>query len=117
MSVQPFKGSLERLTLKNNNYRKVIHTNKVQQLVLMSLQPLEEIGMEVHPHTSQFLRIEAGSGYVVLNGQVRKLKDGDAVVVPPGTEHNVVAGKQGLKLYTIYCPPEHPPHTLQRKKT
>jgi len=82
----------------------------------MSLEPHQEIGMEVHPDTSQFIRVEAGTGIAVLGQQHFRLKDGDAVVVPPGTYHNIIAGSKGLKLYTVYCPPEHEPNTKQREK-
>jgi mannose-6-phosphate isomerase-like protein (cupin superfamily) len=117
MSVPPFKGNIEKLTVKNKTYyRKVLHTNAQQQLVIMSLHPGQDIGMEVHPHTSQFIRVEAGSGAAIIGGQHFRLKDGDAVVIPPGTQHNIIAGAKGLKLYTLYSPPEHHPDTRQREK-
>jgi len=113
-----FKGNIEDLTERNKLYRKVIHTNEKQQLVLMSLLPLQEIGMEVHPHTSQFIRVEAGNGVAEINGHRYLLKDGDAVVIPPGSYHNITntSKKEELKLYTIYSPPHHPPDTKQRVK-
>lgn len=114
--VRPYHGNLEEETRSNRYYRRVIHTNERQQLVLMELQPGQEIGMEVHPHTSQFLRIEQGSGTVVLNTQEYRVRDGYAVVVPPGTRHNVIAGPEGLRLYTLYSPPEHPPRQKQKTK-
>lgn len=111
-----WQGHLEKQTKKNQYYRKVIHTNPQQQLVLMKLQPGQEIGEEVHPDTSQFLRVEQGSGVVVLNGSEYRVRAGYAVVVPPGTWHNVTAGDAGLWLYTLYSPPEHPPGCKQKTR-
>jgi mannose-6-phosphate isomerase-like protein (cupin superfamily) len=113
-----FKGNIEDLTEKNQLYRKVIHTNVKQQLVLMSLLPLQEIGMEVHKHTSQFIRVEEGNGVAIINGHRYILKDGDAVVIPPGSYHNIVNTSRAneMKLYTVYSPPHHPVGTKQRVK-
>jgi mannose-6-phosphate isomerase-like protein (cupin superfamily) len=106
-------GNLAALTLRNKAYRKVIFTNTKQQIVLMNLQPRQEIGMEVHPHTSQFIRIEGGSGHAVVDGKRYNLKHDSFVIVSPGSKHNVVAGRSGLQLYTIYSPPEHPPGLVE----
>lgn len=111
-----FKGNLEQLTIRNKNYRKVISTTKQEQLVLMSLNPGEEIGMEIHPHTTQFVRIETGKGIAIVGGKRYTLKDGDAVMVPANTYHNFIATTEPIKLYTIYAPPHHPPHQVQRYK-
>lgn len=113
-----FVDDIEKLTLKNNNYRKVINTTKKSQLVLMSLKPLEEIGMEVHKTKDQFLRIEQGTGVAILNGKKYKLKDGSAVVVPAGTNHNIInlSKTNKMKLYTIYTPPEHEPGEIEKNK-
>jgi mannose-6-phosphate isomerase-like protein (cupin superfamily) len=113
-----FVGNIEELTLKNSYFRQVIFTAPHSQLVLMSLKPGEEIGMEVHPNVDQFLRIEAGEGKVVLNGEESPIKDGTAIVVPAGTNHNVIntSSTEDLKLYTIYSPPNHPDGTIHKTK-
>lgn len=113
-----FVGNIETLTLKNNNFRKVITTNKKSQLVLMSLKPEENIGMEVHKTVDQFIRIEEGKGIAILNGRKFSLKDGFAVVIPAGTEHDIIntSKTNKMKLYTIYSPPEHPEGTILKNK-
>jgi mannose-6-phosphate isomerase-like protein (cupin superfamily) len=114
-----FVGNIEELTLKNTFYRKVLFTTDPQQLVLMSLSPGTEIGSEVHSDTTQFFRIEQGTGLAVLGNDEKKfdISDGMSVVVPPGLKHNIInTGKTDLKLYTIYSPKHHPPKTLQQKK-
>jgi len=103
----PFVGNIETLTLENNNFRKVIHTTLNQQLVVMKLNAGEDIGMEIHTHIDQFIRIEKGSGYAILDGVRVELTDGSAVLIPAGTEHNVIAITE-IKLYTIYSLPNHP---------
>jgi mannose-6-phosphate isomerase-like protein (cupin superfamily) len=107
--MKGFKENIEQLTLDNTNFRKVLYTGKHSQLVLMSLQPNEEIGMEVHNENDQFFRFESGQGMVVIDGTEYMVEDGDAVVVPSGAEHNVVntSDSQELKLYTIYSPAHH----------
>jgi len=109
---------LERKTLENENYREVLFTGPKSQLVLMSLQPGEEIGMEVHDDHDQFIRVEAGSGKAVMDGEEFNLVDGSAVVIPAGAEHNVVntSETEKLKLYTIYSPPEHADGTVRATK-
>ena len=102
-----FKENIEELTLSNGSFRKVLYTGAHCQLVLMSLLPMEEIGMEVHEDNDQFFRFEGGNGKVIINETEYDVKDGDAVVVPSGSNHNVIAGEQGLKLYTIYSPAHH----------
>lgn len=102
-----FKENIEELTLSNENFRKVLYTGAHCQLVLMSLLPNEEIGMEVHEENDQFFRFEGGEGKVIINETEYDVKDGDAVVVPSGASHNVIAGDKGLKLYTIYSPAHH----------
>lgn len=113
-----FVGNIEELTLANNNFRQVIYTGQHAQLVLMSLNPSEDIGMEVHPTTDQFLRIEKGEGKVIMNGEEHSIKDGSAIVVPAGTEHNVVntSPENPLKLYTIYSPSHHKDGTIHKTK-
>jgi len=118
--VKAFVGSIEKQTLKNNYFRKVIFTGKHSQLVLMTLKPREEIGNEVHPHVDQFFRIEAGEAKFVLNNGKEKhiAKNGYAVIVPAGTYHNVINNSKTkkLKLYTVYSPPNHPAGTIHKTK-
>lgn len=117
--MKPFVGDIEKLTLKNNYFRKVIFTGKHAQLVLMSLKPKEEIGNEVHHHVDQFFRLEGGEAKFVFNGKEKHIvKNGDAVVVPAGTYHNIINNSKTkkLKLYTIYSPPNHPPRTIHKTK-
>ena len=102
-----YKENIEELTLSNGNFRKVLYTGAHCQLVLMSLLPGEEIGMEVHTDNDQFFRFESGQGKVIINETEYNVKDGDAVIVPSGSRHNVVAGDGGLKMYTIYSPAHH----------
>jgi len=103
-----FHTNIEKDSIKNNNFRKVIFTTKKLQLVLMSLLPQEDIGMERHD-TDQFFRVEQGHGVVIINGHQFKVKEGSAVVVPSMAEHNFIntSRKHKLKLYTIYVPPQH----------
>jgi len=111
-----FLTHIEEATTKNENFRKVLFTAKHSQLVLMSLRPGEEIGTEMH-HLDQFIRIEAGRGTARLNGKDYQLQDGSALVIPAGTEHNIInQGKDALKLYTIYSPPEHKDGTVHQTK-
>ncbi len=102
-----YKGSIEKLTTENNNFREVLYTGEHSQLVLMSLLADEEIGMEVHADNDQFFRFEKGEGKVIINETEYMVKDGDAVIVPSGSKHNVIAGSNGLKLYTLYSPAHH----------
>lgn len=104
-----FCQNIEQATLENDNFRKVLYTSKHSQLVLMSLKPGEEIGMEVHPDNDQFFRFESGQGKVVIDGNEYMVQDGSAVVVPAGAQHNVVnaSDSDDLKLYTIYSPAHH----------
>lgn len=115
--MKEYSGNLERETLKNNNYRKVLHTGKKMQLVLMSLNPGDDIPMEVHKTRDQFIRVESGKARVIINGRKHNLKDGDAVIVPAGSKHLVInSGASKLKLYTIYASPEHKPGTIHKTR-
>ena len=109
---------LDEITVSNANFRKVIHTAKGMQLVLMSLLPDEEIGMEVHEHVDQFFRIESGHGLFILGNIGHRVKEGDAFIVDRGTCHNVINtdDSKPMKLYTVYSPPNHPPRRLQLHK-
>jgi mannose-6-phosphate isomerase-like protein (cupin superfamily) len=111
-------ANIEKETLANEHFRKVLYTGPNSQLVVMTIQPGEDIGMETHEDHDQFLRIERGEATVILNGEETAVKDDFAILVPAGTEHNVVntSADQALKLYTIYAPPEHAPGTIHRTK-
>lgn len=107
--MKGFCTNIERDTRDNTNYRKVLYTGQHSQLVLMSLAPGEEIGQETHPDNDQFFRFEAGMGKVTVDGKDYEVSDGSAVIVPAGSEHNVVnvSTDEPLKLYTIYSPAHH----------
>lgn len=107
--MKGFVTNIEKDTLDNSNFRKVLYSSAHSQLVLMSLQPNEEIGMEVHPDNDQFFRFEAGEGKVVIDGNEYRVKDGTAVIVPSGAQHNVIntSDAKELKMYTIYSPAHH----------
>jgi mannose-6-phosphate isomerase-like protein (cupin superfamily) len=108
---------IETDTIKNKHYRKVVHTTKQQQLVLMSLEPGENIPSEIHPETTQFFRIEAGTGVALVAGKRVKLFQNIVLVVPPNTQHEISqTGDVPLKLYTIYSPPEHPKNRKQLRQ-
>jgi mannose-6-phosphate isomerase-like protein (cupin superfamily) len=111
-----FHVDVEKATEENRNYRKVIFTGPHAQLVLMSLPPGGDIGAEVHEGLDQFFRVESGSGRAVLGGHTYSLKSGDAVVVPAGTRHNVIAGRRGIKLYTVYTSKQHPDGIVEATK-
>lgn len=104
-----FKGNLEELTLTNTNFRQVLYTAKDCQLVLMSLLPGEEIGLETHTEGDQFFRFEEGIGKVIVDGTEYVVGNGDAVIIPMGAQHNVIntSTTEPLRLYTIYAPPHH----------
>ncbi len=118
MALKGYHVALESETLKNNDFRRVLYTGKHSQLVLMSLAPGEEIGMEVHSHLDQFFRFEKGEGKVIVDGNVYNVKDGSGAIVPAGAQHNVVntSKTEALKLYTIYSPPEHIDKTVRHTK-
>jgi mannose-6-phosphate isomerase-like protein (cupin superfamily) len=107
--MRGFCSNIEKDTLENTNFRKVLYTGKHSQLVLMALKPNEEIGMEVHNDNDQFFRFEKGQGKVVIDGNEYQVSDGFAVVVPAGAQHNVInaSATDELKLYTIYSPAHH----------
>ena len=114
-----YGGSIEKQTLMNTYFREVLFTGKHSQLVVMCLQVGEEIGDEVHPNVDQFFRIEQGEARFVLNENEEHLvREGDAVVVPAQTYHNVIntSKTEELKLYTIYSPPNHPAGTIHKTK-
>lgn len=104
-----YKENIENLTQENNYFRKVLYTGHSLQLVLMSLKPLEEIGLETHHENDQFFRFESGNGKVIINDSEYKVSDGDVVIIPAGSRHNIINTSEGedLKMYTIYTPPHH----------
>jgi mannose-6-phosphate isomerase-like protein (cupin superfamily) len=116
--MKGFKSNIEKDTLKNKNFRKVLYSGEHLQLVLMSLRPKEEIGSEIHAENDQFLRFEGGKGRVIIDKTTYNVKDGDAVIVPAGAKHNVinVSASEDLKLYTIYSPPHHKDQIVRKTK-
>ena len=116
--MKGFNTNIEQETLANENFRKVLYTGKHSQLVLMSLKPGEEIGMEVHADNDQFFRFEKGAGKCVIDGNEYMVTDGSSVVVPAGAEHNVVniSTAEPLKLYTIYSPAHHKDQIIRATK-
>lgn len=109
-------SNIEKETVENNHFRKVLYTGKYSQLVVMSLNPGEDIGEEVH-QVDQFIRIERGRGKAILDGVEHDVEDDFAIVVPAGSTHNVINGSEGpMKLYTIYSPPEHKHTTVHATK-
>lgn len=113
-----YVGKIEEITEKNINFRQVLFTGKYCQLVVMSLKPKEEIGMEVHQKVDQFFRIEEGQAKVIIDGEEHSVSDGDAFIVPAKSQHNVIntLETEELKLYTIYSPPNHPEGTVHKTK-
>ena len=113
-----YTENIQKRTLENTNFREVLYTGAHMQLVVMSLRPLEDIGMEVHPNVDQFFRIEEGQAKVIMNGEETILTDDMVAIVPAGTQHNVIniSNTEDLKLYTIYAPANHPEGTIHATK-
>ncbi len=108
--------NIEKMTRSNTDYRRVLYTGKNSQLVLMCIQPGDEIGLETH-HLDQFIRIEQGTAQVILDGVAHEVMADFAIVIPAGTKHNVInTGSEPLKLYTVYAPPEHKDGTVHLTK-
>ncbi|OGY94042.1 MAG: cupin [Candidatus Komeilibacteria bacterium RIFOXYC1_FULL_37_11] len=107
--MKGFNTNIEKDTLGNKNFRKVLYTSKHSQLVLMSIAPGSEIGLEVHKDNDQFFRFEKGYGECIIDGHKYLVQDGSAIVVPAGAEHNIInaSASEDLKLYTIYSPAHH----------
>ena len=116
--MKGFKENIEKSTTENSNFRKVLYTGKNCQLVLMSLRPKEEIGLETHPDNDQFFRFEQGEGKCIIDGNEYTVGDGVAVIVPAGAKHNVIntSASKELKMYTIYSPPHHKDGILRKTK-
>jgi len=110
--------NIEKLTEENDNFRKVLYTSKHSQLVLMSVEPDQELGMEVHPDNDQFFRFEEGQGKCIIDGNEYEVSDGSAVVIPAGAQHNVIniSSSETLKLYTIYSPAHHKDGIVRKNK-
>jgi mannose-6-phosphate isomerase-like protein (cupin superfamily) len=112
-----YKADIETLTAENTAFRQVLYTGPHLQLVLMALKPGEDIGMETHKTHDQFFRIEKGHGEIVIDGTKRKVKGGDAIIVPAGALHNLInTGDKPLRLYTLYGPPNHVDGLLEKRK-
>ncbi|MDD5653121.1 MAG: cupin domain-containing protein [Candidatus Omnitrophica bacterium] len=116
--MKGFRGNIEKDTLENSKFRKVLYTGKHSQLVLMSLRPKEEIGMETHAENDQFFRFEEGLGKVIIDGNEYEVGDGIAVIVPAGAKHNIIniSDSKELKLYTIYSPAHHKDGIVRQTK-
>ena len=117
-NMRGYNANIEKDTLANENFRKVLYTGKHCQLVLMSLKPKEEIGLEVHEENDQFFRFESGKGEVFIDGTKYEVGNGDVIIVPTGAEHNVVniSDTENLKLYTIYSPAHHQDGVIRATK-
>ena len=113
-----YVANIEKKSLENKYFREVLFTGPHSQLVVMSIAPSEDIGMETHKDVDQFFRVEAGIGRAILNGKEYNLEDGSAVVIPAGMEHNIInrSKSEPLKVYTIYSPPNHPQGTINKDK-
>jgi len=116
--MKGFNTNIEQDTLANNNFRKVLYTSQHSQLVLMNIAPKSEIGMEIHKDNDQFFRFEKGNGKCLIDGNEYVVKDGSAIVVPAGAEHNIinVSDSEDLKLYTIYSPAHHKDGIVRQNK-
>lgn len=114
--MKGYSADIEKLSLENTDFRRVLYTAKNCQLVLMSLPPNEDIGSEVHD-LDQFIRCEAGSGKAIVNGEEHPMENGTIVLVPAGATHNIINGPDGdMKLYTLYAPPNHTDKTIHKTK-
>lgn len=113
-----FIDNIEEKTQANTYFRQVLYTGQHVQLVLMCLKPNEEIGLEVHEINDQFLRVESGEGKVIMNGEEHIVQDGYVIIVPAGTEHNIIntSSNKELKLYTVYSPPHHKDGVIHKTK-
>ena len=115
--MRGYVDNIEDVTLANRDFRRVLYTGKNLQLVLMTLQPGEEIGEEVHEDRDQFFRIEEGSGTIVIDGKANRVEDDFGVIVPAGARHNVRnTSNAPLRFYTLYGPPEHKDKIVQSTK-
>ncbi|MDP9249720.1 MAG: cupin domain-containing protein [bacterium] len=116
--MKGFNANIEQETIENENFRKVLYTAEKSQLVLMCLNPSEEIGVEVHPENDQFFRFEKGEGSCVIDGNVYAVREGSAIVVPAGAKHNFMntSPSEKLKFYTLYSPAHHQDGVIHKTK-
>jgi mannose-6-phosphate isomerase-like protein (cupin superfamily) len=115
--MKGFIGNIEDRTNANRDFRRVVYTGSHIQLVLMSLNPGEEIGEEVHEDTDQFFRVEDGKGEFVIDGRATPIESQSAMVIPAGARHNIRnTGQKGMKLYTLYAPPHHEDGTVHHTR-
>jgi len=115
--MKGFTDDIEDRTEANTDFRRVLYTGPHMQLVLMALQPGEEIGEEVHEDTDQFFRVEDGKGEVFIDGHVTRIESDTGIVIPAGARHNIRnTGLKPMKLYTLYAPPQHQDGTVQHTK-
>lgn len=116
--MKGYISNIEEIALQNDYFREVLYTAQHSQLVVMSLLPNEEIGMEVHDIVDQFIRIEEGEGKAILDGEEHALGNGSAIVIPAGTKHNIIntSSDKKLKLYTVYSPAHHKDKTIHKTK-
>jgi len=117
--MKGYLDNIEEITLNNKYFRKVLFTGQNMQLVVMSIDPNEDIGSEIHNQNDQFLRVEAGEGQVIIDGQEGKIEDGSAIIIPAGAEHNIIntSPDKPLKLYTLYAPPHHKDGVIHQTKS
>jgi mannose-6-phosphate isomerase-like protein (cupin superfamily) len=113
-----FVNNIEEITLENSFFRKVVLTTKHQQLVVMHLNPQEDIGMEIHSNLDQFIKIESGEGKAILNGEEYSFSDGFSITISAGTNHNIINTSKDnpIKLYTVYSPPNHKDGIIHKTK-
>lgn len=116
--MKGFHNNIEKETLENDDFRRVLYTGAHTQLVLMTLRPKEEIGTEIHAENDQFFRFEQGQGLVIIDGNEYEVEDGSAIIVPAGAEHNIIntSAQTKLKLYTLYSPPHHKDGIVRKTK-
>lgn len=116
--MKGYHNNIEGLTIENENFRKVVYTAKHMQLVLMTLLPLEEIGVETHTENDQFFRFESGTGMCTIDGNEYPLANGDCIIIPAGSEHNIIntSPTDTLKMYTIYAPAHHQDDVVYKTK-
>lgn len=111
--------NIENATLKNEYFREVLYTSQHTQLVVMTIQPKDDIGVEIHDGVDQFIRIEEGEGKAIIDGKENALIDGSAIIIPAGVKHNIIntSSERKLKIYTLYSPPHHKDKTIHKSKS
>jgi mannose-6-phosphate isomerase-like protein (cupin superfamily) len=115
--MKGFIDNIEELTKNNTFFRQVLFTGTHSQLVLMCIRPGEDIGLEVHDSVDQFFRVDSGIGELLIDGEKTQIRDGFAIVVPAGSQHNIInTGDADLKLYTVYSPPNHTDGTIHKTR-